>query len=225
MSNRILLIFSVVSALTLALTYHRILYRLSVALVSPYAKADSKRRFLAAMADVVIVAIVLFYYRAFGSPMYLLTAVAYVVLRDSIAGRSVGKFLCGLVVVNLESGRPCGASASIQRNLLFLIPGANVVAVFLETSTCVKDPQGQRLGDRFALTQVVDGFGVRDVADAIQESWLKIFHDAEHSTSRHSISGCGHRRRARSRQQRCVLRLRRSAANFPSWTGLARRGN
>jgi len=188
-----LLTFSVLSAATFALTYHRILTKLTVELVSPYSKADVKRRLLAAMADAALVIIALFYYRAFESPLYLFAGGAYLVLRDSIAGRSVGKFLCGLVVVNLETGRPCGVGPSIQRNLLFLIPGANVVAVFLETSTCVRDPQGQRLGDRFALTQVVDGFGAKDVVDAFQESWLKIFHDAAHSTSRHSISGCAHR--------------------------------
>ena len=34
------------------------------------------------------------------------------------------------------------------------------------------------MGDQvLALTQVVDGFGAKDVVDAFQESWLKIFHD------------------------------------------------
>jgi uncharacterized RDD family membrane protein YckC len=174
MTDRLMLTFALLSAITLAATYHRILNRLTVELVSPYSKADLKRRLLAAIADAVIVAIVLFYYRAFGSSLYLVTAGAYVVLRDSIAGRSVGKFLCGLVVVDLETGRPCVWRASIQRNLLFLIPGANVVATFLETSTCIRDPQGQRLGDRFALTQVVEGFGAKDVVAEFQEWWLNL---------------------------------------------------
>jgi hypothetical protein len=172
--SNVLLTFTVLSAITLAVTYHLILSSLTVELISPYSKADLKRRFLAAMADAVIVAIAVFYYRAFGSPLYLVTAGAYLVLRDSIAGRSVGKFLCGLVVVDLKTGRPCAWGSSFQRNLLFLIPGANVVAAFLETSTCIKDSQGQRLGDRFALTQVVDGFGAKDVVAAFQEWWLTV---------------------------------------------------
>src|SRR5262245_61897320 len=138
-----LLTFAVLSAVTLALTYHRILNRLSLGLISSYAKADLKRRLLAALADGVVVAVALFYYRALGSPLYLVTGVAYLMLRDAIAGRSIGKFLCGLVVVDLETGQPCGLRPAIQRNLLFLIPGANAVAVFLETVTCIKDPQGQ----------------------------------------------------------------------------------
>jgi hypothetical protein len=59
----------------------------------------------------------------------------------------------------------------VRRNLLFLIPGANVVALFLEARTIVRDPQGQRLGDRLAFTQVVDGFAVREFARAFVE-WL-----------------------------------------------------
>jgi hypothetical protein len=91
--SNVLLTFTVLSAITLAVTYHLILNRLTVELISPYSKADLKRRFLAAMADAVIVAIAVFYYRAFGRPLYLLTACGYLVLRDSIVGRSVGKFL------------------------------------------------------------------------------------------------------------------------------------
>jgi hypothetical protein len=93
-------------------------------------------------------------------------------LRDSLSGRSIGKFCCGLVVVNLMTGRPCGRGASISRNALFLLPGANVVAAFLEMATIVRDRQGQRLGDRFALTQVVEGFGAKDLAKAAQQWWL-----------------------------------------------------
>ena len=49
-----------------------------------------------------------------------------------------------------------------------MIPGANVIAVFLETKTIIRDPQGLRLGDRFALTQVVEGFGAKDLVAAIR---------------------------------------------------------
>ena len=56
------------------------------------------------MADVVIVAIVLLLLRV-RSPMYLLTAVAYLVLRDSIAGRSVGDLFA---VSSSSTLRPAG---------------------------------------------------------------------------------------------------------------------
>jgi uncharacterized RDD family membrane protein YckC len=99
-------------------------------------------------------------------------AAAYLLLRDALAGRSVGKFVCGLVVINLQTGLPGGFRASASRNVLFLLPGANLVGAFLEAGTITRDPQGQRLGDRFALTQVVEGFGARDVVAAVQEWWL-----------------------------------------------------
>jgi hypothetical protein len=59
---------------------------------------------------------------------------AYLLLRDSRAGRSVRKFSCGLVVIDLATGRPCGRGASVRRNAL-LLPGANVGAVFFEAAT------------------------------------------------------------------------------------------
>jgi len=39
-----------------------------------------------------------------------------------------GKFLFGLVVLSLESGRPATATSSVRRNGLFLLPGANIAA-------------------------------------------------------------------------------------------------
>jgi RDD family len=172
MSHRVLLIFSLFSAITLTLAYRPILTKLSIALASPYPKADMRKRFFAAMVDGTLVGMALIFYRNSQLPAYLVAAAAYLLLRDAAGGRSVGKFLCGLVVINLATGRPCGWGPCVGRNVLFVLPGANVIAVFLETATIVRDPQGLRLGDRFALTQVVEGFGAKDVVTAVQEWWL-----------------------------------------------------
>ena len=172
-------VFVLLAAITFGLAYHPILARLSVALVSPYAKAGIGRRALAAMIDGLLVATTLILYRQSEFLLYLLLGALYLLLRDAIAGRSVGKFLCGLVVIDLKTGRPCGRGASINRNALLLLPGANVVAVFLEAATIVRDPQGQRLGDRLAWTQVVDGFGARDVVTALQAWWLDFLENLE----------------------------------------------
>ena len=171
LSHRVLLIFSLFSAITLALAYRPILTKLSIALASPYPKADMRKRFFAAMVDGTLVGMALIFYRNSQLPAYLVAAAAYLLLRDAAGGRSVGKFLCGLVVINLATGRPCGWGPCVGRNVLFVLPGANVIAVFLETATIVRDPQGLRLGDRFALTQVVEGFGAKDVVTAVQEWW------------------------------------------------------
>jgi hypothetical protein len=63
----------------------------------------------------------------------------------------------------------------VRRNLLFLLPGANVAAAFLETITLVRDVQGQRLGDRLAHTQVVDGLGVKDLVKSWLEWWMSLW--------------------------------------------------
>ena len=171
MSNGVLVSFSLLSAITLALAYHPILAKLSLGLVSPYAKADVTKRLLAAAVDGMLIASVL--YRSSESLFYVVAGAAYLLLRDAMSGRSVGKFVCGLDVINLGTGRPCGSGASVSRNVLFLLPGANVIAAFLEAATIVRDPQGQRLGDRFALTQVVEGFGAKDLVTGVQQ-WLLV---------------------------------------------------
>jgi uncharacterized RDD family membrane protein YckC len=169
--NNLLVNVSLVSALSLALAYYPILNKLSFGLVSPYPKADTAKRLFAATVDVMLVAMALYYYHGFQSPRYLFLGIAYLLFRDAIGGRSVGKFVFGLFVVDLEAGLPSGFGASIRRNALFVLPGANVIAVFLEASTLLREPQGQRLGDRFALTQVVEGFGAKDLVIDVQQ-WL-----------------------------------------------------
>jgi uncharacterized RDD family membrane protein YckC len=163
--------FVVLSAVIFALSYRAILEKLTIVLVSPYPKADVARRLSAATVDGLLVLAGLALYLRADVLLYLFAAALYLVLRDAMWGRSPGKFLFGLVVVNLETGGPCASGGSFRRNALLLLPGANVVAIFLEAATIVRDPQGQRLGDRFAQTQVVEGLGVKDVIAAVQDWW------------------------------------------------------
>jgi uncharacterized RDD family membrane protein YckC len=166
-----LLAVLLVPAVTFALLYFPIVGNLSRALVSPYVKADTRKRLSAASVDGLIVATLVMLSSTHGSPVYLAVSAAYMLLRDSMRGQSIGKLLFGLVVVDLHTGRPCTIVHSARRNLLLLLPGANVVAIFLEARTIVVDPQGQRLGDRLAQTQVVEGAGARDLAKSFQD-WL-----------------------------------------------------
>ena len=161
----------VVPAIVFALAYFPVVTHLSRGLVSAYAKADVTRRVLAATTDGVIVVASCRLYWNSGWVPYLVVAAGYVLLRDAVRGQSIGKLACGLVVIGLETGRPASVVASIRRNALLLLPGANVAALFLEGLTIVRDPQGQRLGDRLAQTQVVEGLGARDLIKSFQE-WL-----------------------------------------------------
>jgi hypothetical protein len=78
MSDRLLIIFSVSSAMMLALAYRPMLIRMSLGLASPYSKADLNKRLLAATFDSLLVVILLIAYRSSNSLVYLASAFAYV---------------------------------------------------------------------------------------------------------------------------------------------------
>jgi uncharacterized RDD family membrane protein YckC len=161
----------VLPAVVFALAYFPVVTHLSRGLVSAYPKADVTKRLLAATTDGVIVVAMARLYWSSGSIPYLAAAAAYVLFRDGIRGQSIGKLVCGLVVISLETGRPASLATSARRNALLLLPGANVVAIFLEGLTIARDSQGQRLGDRLAQTQVVEGLGAKDLVKSFQD-WL-----------------------------------------------------
>jgi len=144
-ANTLLWIF-ILPAVVFALVYSPIVTQLSRGLLSPYAKADVRRRLFAAAIDGLLVVTSAFLYWNSDFVLYLAAGAAYLLLRDTIKGQSIGKFFLGLVVISLETGRASSLAGSIRRNLLLLLPGANVVAIFLEARTVVRDPQGQTIG-------------------------------------------------------------------------------
>jgi uncharacterized RDD family membrane protein YckC len=184
-------------AVAFALAYPPMVSKFSRGLASPYAKADVSRRLSAATIDGLIVISLSLLYWTQGSLLPAVAGVAYLLLRDSVNGQSIGKFLVGLVVISLETGRPSSFNGSVRRNLLFLLPGANVVAIFLEARTVVRDRQGQRLGDTLAQTQVVEGFGAKDLVKSFQELLMSVG-DGLGSAS-------GRRRRAHVRTDRAAF--------------------
>ncbi len=159
-------------AIAFSLAYPSLVNRLSRGLVSPYPKAEASKRLRAASIDALVATTLAVLFATTGAVLYLGLSAGYLLMRDAIGGQSVGKLLFGLVVIDLQSGRPTSILGSVKRNSVLLLPGANVVAVFLEGRTMLADPQGQRLGDRFAQTQVVDGDGARDLVSSLQD-WLR----------------------------------------------------
>jgi uncharacterized RDD family membrane protein YckC len=154
-----------------------VIAQFSRSLVSPYAKADMHKRVYAAVIDGLVVATSWFAFQNLQSFSFLIAGALYLLLRDAVRGQSLGKLLFGLVVIKLETGRPATLRSSVQRNLLFLLPGANVAAIFLEAITMTRDAQGQRLGDRLAQTQVVEGFGAKDLIETLQRWWQGVVPD------------------------------------------------
>ncbi len=158
-------------AITFALAYSSIVTYVSRGLLSHYAKADVRKRLTAASIDGLLVASLCVVSWIGGAPLYLVLGATYLLLRDAIGGQSLGKILLGLVVIDLQTGRVSSLAGSVRRNFLLLLPGANVVAIVLEARTIMSDPQGQRLGDRLAQTQVVEGAGAKDLVKSLQD-WL-----------------------------------------------------
>jgi len=172
------------AAVLFGLVYFPTLKYLSVGIVTPYAKVDVRKRLLAAWVDSLPAIAAWFLYRNTESLLGAAVAVLYLLLRDGIGGQSLGKLLLGLVVVNIQTGRFCTWKESALRNVFVLIPGANVMAIFLESITLIRDPQGQRLGDRLAHTQVIEGLGAKDLATSFQEWWTSVFGELQRDPRR-----------------------------------------
>jgi hypothetical protein len=171
-------------AVLFGLVYFPTLNYLSVGLVTPYPKVDLGRRFLAAWVDGMPALAAWYLYWRTESLWGAAIAVLYLLLRDGIGGQSLGKLLAGLVVVNVRTNKLCTWKESALRNVFVLIPGANIAAIFLESFTIVRDPQGQRLGDRLAQTQVIEGLGAKDLATSFQEWWMSVFGNLERHARR-----------------------------------------
>ena len=146
------------------------------AFVSPYAKADTRKRAGAAIADGLLVGSCLVMYWSQDAILFVAAGAVYLLFRDAlfVPGQSIGKFWFGLRVISLATGRPCTRLHSLQRNFILLVPGLNVVAAVLETIAIARDPQGQRLGDTLANTQVVQGLSARELAASLQRTLLDL---------------------------------------------------
>jgi uncharacterized RDD family membrane protein YckC len=152
-----------------AIMYPTLIAWLPRGLGSSYAKADLRRRMYAAIVDGLIAASICVVAFRHQSLWLTVAALVFLLLRDTINGQSPGKLLVGLTVISLDTGQPASLKAVVVRNVVFAIPGMNITAALLETRTLVRDPLGHRLGDRLALTQVVDGLGAKDLAKGFQD--------------------------------------------------------
>lgn len=134
-----------------------------------FPKANLLNRFLAKFIDFLIVGALAVVLKA---PIGSLAALTYSFIADGFFdGRSLGKKLIGLRVVNLKTGKPCNYKDSIFRNIpigitvmFALIPilgwillfTVGLVMILFESYLIYSDVGGIRIGDIFADTQVVD---------------------------------------------------------------------
>lgn len=166
--------------------------RRTASLDSPYAKAPTWRRVAAGWFDLGLVLGAGWVHATAGAPPALVLAFLYLLFRDGLpGGRSLGKLLCGLWVVRLEDRKPCGLLHALRRNWFFAVPGLNLLALAFEAHLALTDEKGMRLGDRLALTQVVEGKGLADLAAFLQRVWLRRLMEEEESLTELPHAGSG----------------------------------
>lgn len=83
-------------------------------------------------------------------PGLILVAAIYGVLffKDGFAGHSFGKWICGVQVVDRDSGEPAGFGRSFLRNWITAIP-------FMPLVIALTMNKGPRMGDGMAKTRVI----------------------------------------------------------------------
>lgn len=134
-----------------------------------FPRANLLNRFLAKFIDFLVIGAMATVVKA---PIGSLAALTYSLIADGFFdGRSLGKKMIGLRVVNLRTGMPCNFKDSILRNIpiaavvmFALIPilgwillfTAGVVIMLFESYLIYSDEGGIRIGDIFADTQVID---------------------------------------------------------------------
>ncbi|MEM4188342.1 MAG: RDD family protein [Candidatus Hadarchaeum sp.] len=84
----------------------------------------------------------------------LLVPSMYVLLKDAVGGKSVGKLFTGVVVVNAENGKPAGILESLIRNWPLAVPVVGWLLV-LVVGIQILYGKRQRLGEGAANTIVV----------------------------------------------------------------------
>ncbi len=151
-------------------------------------KVDFLPRFLAAVIDGVIGGILAFVLPVIG----VLLSVAYILLKDGVMyqitkddqwrNKSIGKKIMNLRVISLD-GATVDMAVSAKRNIPLAIgsaiavipiigwvlgPIVAVVFAIIELVLFMTDEKGQRFGDRWANTQVINDSAVVSEEDTVE---------------------------------------------------------
>lgn len=180
-----------------------------LSLVSVYLKADLRKRALSIVVDAGICTTLFVLLIPQGLIVASALSPLYLLVRDcAFPGQSFGKLVAGLVVIELDSGAPIGILRSLQRNIFFVVPGFNLIAVMFESEAIWRDPQGMRLGDLFAQTQVIEGKGVMELVKLLQRRLLDDLQGWENESpgkiprrTKHHSHQCEHRRQQTNIQE------------------------
>jgi uncharacterized RDD family membrane protein YckC len=90
-----------------------------------------------------------------GLPLIIAVPNPYLLLKDSIEGKSVGKLIMGLAVYNEKDRRAGGFLDSIIRNWYLAIPWLGPTLFALLIGATILAGRKKRLGDQWAKTKVI----------------------------------------------------------------------
>ena len=154
-----------ISSIIFGMIFFPVFQKLTHSIISPYIKANEKKRLFASIVDASIYLLFFYYFILCESIYFFAFGVSYTLFKDSLFhGKSLGKMIFGLLVIRVSDGKPCKVSQSILRNTFFVIPGMNIVSLIFEVYFIINDKQGIRLGDKLAQTQVVEGKEMPELA-------------------------------------------------------------
>ncbi|MEJ5165524.1 MAG: RDD family protein [Thermoanaerobaculia bacterium] len=80
---------------------------------------------------------------------FIIIGIAYILLKDGFNGKSLGKRIMGLIVIQ-ENKKPCSFKLSFIRNLILFIPFINLYEIYL----FLKNHQRPRLGEKITNTRI-----------------------------------------------------------------------
>ncbi len=136
-----------------------------------YPKADVSKRVIAFLIDLavyVVIWVLLYFWLRLGDYLTGLVAGLYIVFRDGFFnGQSIGKKLMRQRVINLATDGTCSFTDSAKRNIILYIPNLfrfinflggiiGLVIIAMELFFIFTNEKGQRWGDQFAETIVID---------------------------------------------------------------------
>jgi len=114
--------------------------------------ALAQQRIIAWLIDAAIIVGLVILFEGLGR----LAGAGYLLVRDGLfEGQSLGKRIMGLKVVAHRQRLQCTVLDSIVRNLLWVVPLANVVMGLTGLHALAHDARGRHWGDRLANTWVV----------------------------------------------------------------------
>lgn len=135
--------------------------------VDGFVKAGANKRVCAYLIDSCVIAVpCLFVQFLAGSMFSTLVWLVYLLIKDCFKGQSFGKKLVGIQIVDLEN-KPAGPNQVVMRNLFWIVVCIlplfhlylgllSAAIVIYEYVALLRDPLGQRFGDKMSMTRVYD---------------------------------------------------------------------